>query len=714
MSGPQSYRDRVVRLLNASAAVNGSASHHPDRVVPVSTPELASGVAQIADPAAYRKRVQAALANSNPKMSTAEDWGRTAVSAIPRVAAGFAGSLTGMAPSIRGMFDVGAGLGAKIVGDPTGAADLKQRVASAQDAVGNVAHAIGPNVQSLAGFGPTQGQYDQTLQHYTGPYHEPQSLGARIVDATVQNSVAALFPGSWFERGMRVLVPTVTGQTAYELAPDKYKNAAKTVATLVGGGAEGVREAQFKPPYATVGGAMPGVTDEQLRLAQAIKDHAAGMGWDLTNPEALQQATNGGTDTGRLLRHLESSRTTAPRMKAFFANRPQQIDNAVKNFTSSISPDMPPPGVVGVTAQNAGQGALDFVRKSINEAASPYYDALQGEHLPPDQYAQLAQTPAYQQALADVRNSAILNDPIKRLADHNLAVVNEVVKRLDRNANAAAITQLNPLGDNQIAAANTSARSAASDLAEAVSPNWRAARGTVARGREAILQPLEAGPVGNVAATPDVPTQTGTLYPQSPPIGAPAETAQAINVLNSQDPNVARNLTRQHMEMGWNEANRDLQGGANQFAGAKYIKSIAGNDEQAATLRSGLGAIDPSGALAGQFNDLAEALRATGQREPIGSRTSFNDADTAKFNQPPLPLRLLGGLMDPFEWGKNLNNWSGGMIGKQRLQGLADILLDPDLQGALSRARDASALTSSFVPTPLVVPAINQFQGSQQ
>jgi hypothetical protein len=51
--------------------------------------------------------------------------------------------------------------------------------------------------------------------------------------------------------------------------------------------------------------------------------------------------------------------------------------------------------------------------------------------------------------------------------------------------------------------------------------------------------------------------------------------------------------------MVFNEAARELQGGANQFAGAKFAKVIAGNSQQRENLRAAIEALPHGRALAG-------------------------------------------------------------------------------------------------------------------
>jgi hypothetical protein len=368
--------------------------------------------------------------------------------------------------------------------------------------------------------------------------------------------------------------------------------------------------------------------------------------------------------------------------------------------------------MIAQSAQEAGQGALDFTRRSINDAAEPYYAALGSQTIPDAEYASMASDPAYRVTLRSVRQDPVLNGPLSSLPDNNLSVVNAVMKQLDRNRTASAQTALNPGGNNERAAAFGSIRQRADALASAVSGDWRAARGTVAAGRAQFLDPLEAGPVGKIAATNDLSAQTGALYPQNPPTGAPLETSEAVAALNTQDPDIAAALTRQHLGNTFNQSSRSLSSGPNQYGGALYARNLLGNSEQAATLRAGLDAIDPSGRLSDRLSTLADILQATGRRERPGSLTAHNAEDLKALALPPAPVRILGDLGNPFEWMQHISQGIGAQMFKKNMDALAAALTDPDLDAVLARAKAAQS-PGSMGNLPIVAQSSQQ-QGASQ
>lgn len=296
-------------------------------------------------------------------------------------------------------------------------------------------------------------------------------------------------------------------------------------------------------------------------------------------------------------------------------------------------------------------------------------------------YQELAQNPAYQEALQAVRGNNVLNGPIAHLPDDSLAVVNEVVKQLDTLAENARPNPAASTGSAQMAAAYEAARNSADELASAYSEPWRLARAMVSSGREAFLEPLQAGPLGAISRAQAqaggvqgsmVGSQTRALYPSAPPEGAAGPTAQALEML-PQD--VSAGLTRQHLMNTLNESTQDLQSGPNQWGGAKFASTIAGNPEQRAVLEAGVGAAggDPQ-----NLRGLLAALEATGKRQAPGSKTAYNVEDLKRLGEAgalgETAKAVASGPSMFRRFGEGLQDWQT----ERNARGLADALLaDP-------------------------------------
>lgn len=649
---------------------------------------------------------RAAWANARP-MGAAEDAGRSAVTGLERAANGIAA----LPASLRDTWN-----------------NLPQAAQNATDWLfkqGGIlpqntspSKAVRPVDQAaragdlgalLAQTFPTQTQLDQSAQKNLGPYHQPQTWQGRTAQTVSEMAPNAFLPGGAAARVARVLVPALASSAAGEATHGtSLEKPARIAGGIVGGLAEGGIEAAANAPQRIFGDAARNLTDQQAMLAQQLRENAAREGIDLTVPEAVQQVTNGATGLGRVQRLVENASPTASRMAAYFAPRPGQVRGAVMNAADALSPETvaTPPGVLGMRAQTAAQGGLDAVRGQINAATEPLYQALQGQEIPSADFAALSANPSFARALNAVRSDPELNGAIAHLPDNNLAVVNEVQKHLGTLATAARQTELNPNGNNFLAALRGQAADSADATARAASANvgageYGAARDVQSAARAAQLEPLQAGPVGAISRTADLGAQTGSLFPANPPLGQPAETAIALHTLNGQDGSLAGALLRQHVGNTFNQSTRDLVGGPSQYGGAMFAKNIAGNAEQAATLRGGLDIADPTGGAGDRMDALLEALRATGRRERPGSMTSFNDADINALKQAPAAIKFLGGLGDPLEWTKNLSNWTGGRLYGRNLNVLADLLTNPDTAAVLQQAQTAAAtptLPLSIIP----------------
>src|SRR5262249_27121722 len=89
-------------------------------------------------------------------------------------------------------------------------------------------------------------------------------------------------------------------------------------------------------------------------------------------------------------------------------------------------------------------------------------------------------------------------------------------------------------------------------------------------------------------------------------------------------PALAANLVRQHAESVFNEATQRLASGPNQFGGAKFAATIAGNPQQRRNLEAAVGALPDGDTRWRGFNRLLQVLEASGQRQRPGSMTAFN------------------------------------------------------------------------------------------
>lgn len=599
------------------------------------------------------RRLDQEIANRNPSMGMLEDVSRSTVTGLQRGAA----SLGGMFGDLRQAPEDLALMAAQKFGGMT-----PEQAAQIQG--------LGRTNGQYQGLMPTSRDLNALDDKFAGPQHEPQTSQGRYAEAISSMAPAAAFgPGGVGSKFGLAVGSGAGGELSADLAPEQYKPAARFAGQLLGGlPAVGVT-ALMETPQRLVNNAIGGA---DVAPAIALMRDAQARGINLTLAEAVQQTTNSGTGMGRMQRVLEGTREGEQAFNPFFAQRPGQVDQAVRGFADTMAAPTNQPSALGPRAQEAAQGGLDRIRQGFNEQARPHYEALQGQTMPEAEFGQLTLDPSFQAALTELRANPELNASIATLPDNNLSVINEVQKQLHTNAGNAVESQMRPNGNNRLASLRTGAANQVNDAASTASDDWTRAREIISQGNRDYLDPLKAGPGGAIASSPDVPSQLSALYPQNPLAGASNETTQAMRLMQlgeQQVPGVGADLTRQHLLTALEGATKDLQGGPNQWAGAKYAKAIAGSPEQAATLNAGVGA---TGGDTQRLDALLEVLRATGKRQPAGSKTAFNTEDLKDFGIPT-PDRF--NPANPMDYLKGIGNMAKTGQYRRNTNRLAEVLM---------------------------------------
>jgi hypothetical protein len=255
-------------------------------------------------------------------------------------------------------------------------------------------------------------------------------------------------------------------------------------------------------------------------------------------------------------------------------------------------------------------------------------------------------------------------------------------------------TRANPLYGPEQGALNTSSAVAARDLARdparGGSADYDAALQQQAQLRRDILQPVEEGPVGRVAAATDTAGAGSALLPQNPLTGSAGETADATAALLAQDPDTVMALIRQNLADRYGRASTATQEGSREFAGAKFAKDVAGNPTREEILDAVLSSIPGSSASA-RLPELIDVLQATGRRKPVGSATSFNTAEMENLGSASPLVQLFKTAKTA---GTSLVTQAGDAARRQTLRSnlgtLAEMFTDPHsvdlLRNAINRS----------------------------
>lgn len=535
---------------------------------------------------------------------------------------------------------------------------------------------------------PTTDAINGGIQSVAGRYHDPETVAGQYSRTIGEFLPGALAPGGLLARVASVLIPALTSETAGQLtkgtAVEPY---ARFAGGLVGGlGVGGAQAMRGGGANAAIRGATEGVSDQQIAMAQALRERALTHGQPLTTAEALKQVTGGGTGLGRLQRVVEgNTNLLGPMMAA----RPAQTDAAVARVLDQIAPEVPAQQVAG-QAQQAATGVLNRMRQRVNASARPYYDAAEGDVISAEEYAALREMPTYRAAEQAYYSQPEISAGAR--GPQSIDTVNNVIKQMDRMEAEAAPNVLGP-GDHELESVRGQASDLARMLATEASPDLATARLTTASGHNAFVDPLERGPIGPIAsqpkAQPDLPGTTNALFPPQPFEGQPQQTAQALRMMGEVDPNVSPSLVRQHLARQYAEASQQTAAGPNQFGGANFAARTFGNPIQEQTI---LGAVDTAAPMAARdTRDLVEILRATGQRERAGSNTSFNNETNTGLNSGDMGQTLVRTALSPTSVLSRLGAYMDKSINTANNKRIAEMLIaDPEeATRLLQRAREA-------------------------
>lgn len=330
-------------------------------------------------------------------------------------------------------------------------------------------------------------------------------------------------------------------------------------------------------------------------------------------------------------RVVEGSADGRARMGPFYAQRAGQVDNAVTNVLDQIAPQHPQPSTLGPRAAEAAGNVIDQTRQDINAQTRPLYDAtgpvgaagpVPPQVVPQAQFAPIAADPSFAAGLARLRGNAELGPRYAGLPDNSITVVDAVTK--DLNARGEALGNVaNPLYGPEAAGYSRAAAADARNAATNASPEYAQALGEQEALRRTVLNPLEQGPVGRVAAAGDTQTAGNALLPQNPLTGSADEAADATRQLAAEDPATTAALVRQNLADRHTKASTDTQEGTHEYAGAKFRKEVAGNTTRQAVLDAVLRSL-PDNRASMSMPELLNILQATGRRKQIGSATEFN------------------------------------------------------------------------------------------
>lgn len=530
---------------------------------------------------------------------------------------------------------------------------------------------------------PTSEGIQKGIEKHTGEFYKPQTTAGEYAQTAGEfGAGAVLGPMNGVRAvGGRILrygvAPAVTSETAGQMtkgtAAEPYVRGATALAT---GGAAAMMERPASAQAALRDQLPSHVNDAHITAAEDLMQHARDIGTPLTWDEALSRVS-GRPVLQDIRRVVESAPQSRSRMQEFTQDRPQQIQDVAGQAFHDIAPQSRAPNVIGPAVGQAAENTINDVRGAINANDAPSYAAASTHQLDPATMARVRAIPGYQEAADAVRGDVQLNRDVAHLPESSVGFLNEVKKQLDQTAqNARAPMAQNPNMQRAVGM-ERDATDVRNTLTRA-SPDYAQALNSQAENRSRYLEPLLNGPLGKIADR-DLTTKNAinSIFDKNPLPGSEEEIGTAVAAVAQRNPQAARDLVRAHAEMAFNRASESLAAEGTQFTGAKFAKDIAGNPQERANLREAVRALPNGNQRWTGFNRFLDVMEATGERQALGSKTSFNDQELARLATSGGVTGAARTLATPSAWATLFNGkieqWKLG----RNLNQLADILTNP-------------------------------------
>lgn len=432
------------------------------------------------------------------------------------------------------------------------------------------------------------------------------------------------------------------------------------------------------------------ITPQQIKQADDLLKFSYQQGNRLTAAEALAKVT--GTNpliaTQRVVENMPRSAST---MSNFMNVRPESNVQFMERTLAQVSPR-----VEGAERglQRTAEQSIATAKKMRTQAVDPFYKEAGKVAIPKDELSGYLTDPRIKDAVDYVRSTGKYG--VKNMPENDMRVLIAAKQALDddyktQTASAVGI-QANAGG------VTWAAREKLDNFLASKSPIYAQGRDIYNQVSTDVVNPLTTGRVGQIAeggvGETGMRTQQGVLMPTNPQVTTPKDIKATVQALRRQDPNAVPAWTRQSLEGIFNETAQKLQSGENQFGGAKFASTIAGNKQQRENLKALV--TESSGIQAWNgFEKMLDVMEAQGKRQPMGSATAFNQMTAEQFKQGGVgklattaakPSQLANAY-DEFRMGKNA-------------QLLAKLLTDPD---GINKLKEISNNAPNSAKTRLLV-----------
>jgi hypothetical protein len=538
------------------------------------------------------------------------------------------------------------------------------------------------------------------IEQHTGKFYEPQTKAGHFAETAAEFVPAAVAPelavgrlGSAVRSGVTLgILPGLASEEAGQLTQGgPLEPVARTGAALAAGGVGALLSRPGSVAGAVRGNLGGNVDAAAIARAEQLMTDAQAQGVRLTWAEALEQVAPGAGLTN-LQRVVESTKGGREVMAPFFAERPQQVAQAAGRTIDQLGLAAADPSMIGPRVADASDAIIGQATGAINRASRPYYQAAEMQRVGPAVHDALVADPLYARTLNEVRNNPALNRTIENLPDDSVGVIDLVQRRMREQADNLRIP--GEANTSNLAAANfEDARNIPMQVADTVTGSrpgvmgsYETARAMQQQFRQQFLEPLTNGPIGQASRAKTTERVINAFFPDKPLPNSHGEITDAVGALAAQNPRAAREMVRSYLDSSFDNAARNLQSGENQFGGAKFANRIAGSAQQRRNLQAAVEALGPGGDRVWQgFERMLDVMQATGTRQPIGSKTSFNIQDMKDLSSGNLVANTIKTGASPQKWLSAISDaWSryqlGGNLGE-----LANVLIDPRGRETLTR-----------------------------
>ena len=272
------------------------------------------------------------------------------------------------------------------------------------ESLANLDERIPSPYQLLTSLAPNSGDIRRAAETVTGPWYDPQSRAAKVVDTGVQTAATM---GSGWLRLPKLAATTTAGITAgTEVAGAATDDNpwARILGGLFGGAPSVMRNAIRSREGQVVRDAIGAPSAAEIDAAKGVEARARDVGVPLLGTESLDRG-------GQLASYLYASPTGNKVIDPFMRARPGQVKGAVDTGLLSGTGPRDTPAGNATRAQKAATDVIQQAEQARTAAVNPYYAAAEFETVPT-------------QSLRPVSNeiqSLIYHNPINAPADAQLS-----------------------------------------------------------------------------------------------------------------------------------------------------------------------------------------------------------------------------------------------------------------------------------------------------